>query len=312
MKIIVTGGGGFIGSNLVESLLSKGNEVYVIDNFSTGSMNNLYEANRMDGFHLINCDINDLNHWVVTQFKGRLKECDAIVHLAALPRVQLSIDDPVRTHEANVTGTLSVLEFARKLGIKKVIYASSSSVYGDQEQLPLEESMPTNPLNPYAMQKYLGELYCRMYTKVYGLNTCALRFFNVYGKNMALNGAYKLVFMNWIESIKKGEKMKIYGDGNQTRDFTHVSDVVSAIEAALGLEVFEKPYHIVVNVGAGKETSVLELAKMFGYPYEHVEARAHEEQRKVADFSRTFSLLGWKPQVAVEEGVKQLKKEYGI
>lgn len=311
MKYIVTGGAGFIGSNLVEVLLEKGHEVYVVDNFSTGIEENIYVFRNNQNLHVLKTTVNDLNHWVVTQFKSRLKNADAIIHLAALPRVQLSIDDPLRTHEANVDGTLNVLEFARKIGIKKVIYASSSSVYGDQEELPLHEDLIPNPLNPYAYQKYMGELLCRMYAKVYGLNTYSLRFFNVYGKNMSMNGAYKLVFMNWIESIKNGESMKIYGDGLQTRDFTHVSDVCSAITLIAEKQETEKGINRIYNVGGGSETSVIELAKLFEYPYEHVEARPFEEQRKIADLTE-IKKIGWEPKIGVNDGVNQLKKEYDI
>lgn len=309
MKIIITGGGGFIGSNLVELLLNRGDEVYVVDNFSTGSEKNLFDFMNNQKFHLIKTSILDLNHWVVTQLKNQLKKCDAVIHLAALPRVQLSIDDPERTHEANVSGTLSVLEFARKLGIKKVIYASSSSVYGDQQVLPLHEFLKPNPLNPYAYQKHMGEQLCKMYSSVYGLTTFSMRFFNVYGKNMAMNGAYKLVFMNWIESIKKGESMKIYGDGNQTRDFTHVSDVCEALYLATRSSA--KGCHI-LNVGGGTETSILQLAQLFGYPYEFIEARPFEEQRKIADLEHIKFILNWQPKIGINEGVEQLKKEYDI
>lgn len=310
MRYIVTGGAGFIGSNLCEYLVNHGHDVIVLDNFSTGTYENIDHIK--DKITIINVDINNLWTHTFREYLKMIKKVDCIVHLAALPRVQLSIDKPLKTHDANVTGTLNILELAHKLGIKKVIYASSSSVYGDQKILPLKEYASPMPLNPYAVQKYIGEVYCEMYTKVYSLNTIALRFFNVYGKNMALNGAYKLVFMNWIESIRKGEKMKIYGDGKQTRDFTHVTDVVKAIVAACDLETYNEPYNFVFNVGGGRETSVLELAEMFGYPYEHIEPRAFEEKRKIADLVKIKSILGWQPLTDIEEGVKQLKKEYEI
>lgn len=303
MKIVVTGGCGFIGSHLVESLVAGGHKVVIIDNLSTGSRKNIEHIEKKYELQVLDLAVPD-------RIYGTTGKVDCIVHLSALPRVQFSIDSPRSTHDANVNATFNILEFARAKKVKKFIYASSSSVYGDQKELPLREHMRPNPLNPYALQKFIGEAYCRMWSKIYGMHTVSLRFFNVYGSRMATEGAYKLVFANWIESIRKGETMKIFGDGKQTRDFTHVRDVVQAIISAIYLDI--PILDPVFNVGSGVETSILELAKLFGHPYEHVEARSFEEQRKVADLTETQKYLAYVPFISIKTGVEMLKKEYAI
>lgn len=300
MKVIVTGGAGFIGSHLVEKLVNDGHQVLVLDNLSTGKKKNLESVEGK--YEFMNCTVG------VDNFMS--SEADVIFHLAALPRVMLSVEKPYETHTANVIGTLGALELAKKLKVKKFIYASSSSVYGDQEKLPLVESMKANPKNPYALHKYMGELYCRLYQEMYGISTWSMRFFNVYGSRMALKGEYKLVFGNWIESIRKKEKIKIFGDGNQSRDFTHVSDVVEALVFSMYQENVRLP--VVLNVGSGKETTVNRLAELFGFPIEHIEERKFEEKRKVAGIKMIDLSLGWRPKIMIEEGVELLKKEYGL
>lgn len=304
MKIIVTGGAGFIGSHLVDALAEQGHEILVIDNLSTGNLRNL--AKSKGKYELERFDISSEEQFIVGKY-------DVMFHLAALPRVQLSLDQPIETNAANVTGTLRMLVLAKKLGVKKFIYASSSSVYGDQEFLPIFENAMANPKNPYALQKFMGELYAKMFSEISGINIFAMRFFNVYGSRMATEGAYKLVFSNWIESIRKGEPMKIFGDGKQTRDFTHVSDVVRALIMAMGYEFPKnKTYYVPLNIGSGEETSVHKLSELFGYPSMHVEAREWEEKRKLANVEAARDMLGWIPQIKIKEGVKLIKEEYDI
>lgn len=308
MKILVTGGAGFIGSHLVEALtlLNPRPQITVVDNFSTGKLENL------DGFKdkikIIRQDISDFGTLNPRVFKD---EVDVVVHLAALARMQRSINDPVETHIANVNGTLNMLDFARKAGVKKFVYASSSSVYGNQEELPVTEDLVPNPENPYATQKLIGEHYCKIYRKVYGLDTTALRFFNVYGTRMTLEGEYKLVFGNWIEQIKANKPIGIFGDGEQTRDFTHVNDVVRAILSAINPDPFGFQAY---NVCSGIETSVNQLADMFEpkYGVTNLPARAGEEKRKYGSYDRIMTMLGWQPHMDLESGVKELRKYYEI
>lgn len=301
--IIVTGGYGFIGSHLVEKLISLKHAVIVLDNLSTGRRENL---EHLEGqFKYIPIDLSvEGNHYMWDRFK----KVDYIYHLAALPRIQLSLDEPVKTHAANVISTIRVLEFAKKYNVNRVFFSSSSSVYGDQPILPLTETMKANPRNPYALQKWMSEQYCFFYSQLFNVPTVSFRFFNVYGPRMALTGAYKLVFANWIESIKKGETMKIFGDGLQTRDFTYVDDVIDAL--IMGMKI-KNNVGLNLNVGAGNQTSVLRLAELFGYPYEHVQARPFEEKFKEASLEK-IKQYGWKPKVTIEEGIKRIKKSYDI
>lgn len=308
MKVIVTGGAGFIGSHLVDKLIDKGFEVAVIDNLSTGKKDDINPKAKF-------------THYTLGSFTDGLAddgtEIEAIIHLAALPRIDRSVHHPVSTHLANVNGTLEALEMAKKFKAKKFIYASSSSVYGklDPQFLPMKEDFALlNPENPYAAQKLMGEELCKIYRKVFGINTVMLRLFNVYGPRMALEGTYKLVFPIWIAQIKEGKKMTINGDGEQTRDFTHVDDTVSGIISALELSelnsaMLESPINLCTNI----ETSVNELAKLFGYPFEHVEhQRPQEEKRKVGSNELAKEVLDWRPYVDIVEGISRLKKEHGI
>ena len=308
MKVIVTGGAGFIGSHLVAVLINKGYQVAVIDNLSTGQSENIHPKAVLTEYTLGSFE---------DDFIDDGSSVEAIIHLAALPRIGRSVDSPVETHQANVTGTLEALEIARNYKIKKFIYASSSSVYGQQDPnlLPLEEKLlGLNPVNPYAYQKLMGELLCQAYRKVFAINTVMLRFFNVYGPRMPLEGAYKLVMPIWINQIKEGKKLSIYGDGEQTRDYTHIDDTVAGIIAAIELSdlnsaMLETPINLCTNI----ETSVNELASLFGYESEHVEhQRPQEEKRKVGSNQLAKEVLGWKPYVSIVEGIERLKKEHGI
>ncbi len=238
-KFLVTGGAGFIGTNLVEQLVSGGHEVVVVDDLSAG------DAKRLPPeaiFHQL--DIRDTN-----ALTAACTGVDVVVHLAALPRVQFSIDYPAQTHDVNVTGTLSVLEAARTAGVKRVVYAASSSAYGDQEVLPLSIDLPAQPKSPYALHKYIGEEYMRLWSALFGIETVSLRFFNVYGPHLDPDGPYALVIGRFLKLAMQGQPLTITGDGEQTRDFTHVRDVVAAVEKASSVEKVGKGE--VFNVGAG-------------------------------------------------------------
>ncbi len=305
MKVIVTGGAGFIGSHLTEALVKRGDEVIVIDNLSTGSIDNLKEVKEKITF--IQTDITGFDEIV-----PRLENIDVIIHLAALPRIGRSVDSPVETYNANVKGTLGMLQLARYLKCK-FIFGSSSSVYGKIDEMPLTESNNNlNPQSPYAFQKLMGELLCKSYKQSYGLNTVILRFFNVYGSRMPVEGAYKLVMPIWLEQMKKKEKITIYGDGEQTRDFTYIDDTVKGIIASLDVES-DLPINLCTNV----ETSVNELADLFlkgtKLVAEYVKnPRPNEEKRKVGSNQRANDLLGWKPYVSIVEGIERYKKEYEV
>src|SRR3989338_3972613 len=209
-KCLVTGGAGFIGSNLADELIKQGHNVVIIDNLSTGKQE---YVNSKAEFH--KADIRNLN-----EIKPLFLGIDYVFHLAAFPRVQPSIEDPATANDINLNGTLNVLIAARDAKVKKVVYSASSSAYGDQGRMPLTEDMPAHPLSPYGLQKYVGELYCRLFSDIYGLPTVSLRYFNVYGRRQALAGAYCLVMGLFIQQRKEGQPMTITGDGNNRRDYT--------------------------------------------------------------------------------------------
>lgn len=221
MKFLVTGGAGFIGSNIVEELLKKGYNVRVLDNFATGKRENLKEFEK--NIELIEGDIRSF-HIVQQAVKG----IDVILHQAALPSVPRSIKDPITSNEVNVVGTLNILEAAKENGVKRIVYASSSSVYGDNPELPKHEGMTPNPLSPYAVSKLAGEKYCQVYSRLYGIETVILRYFNVFGPRQDPNSQYSAVIPKFIKLMSGNQAPTIYGDGTQSRDFTYVANVVEA------------------------------------------------------------------------------------
>src|SRR5580692_5168284 len=216
--VLVTGGAGFVGSHLVNALLDRGLRVRVIDNFATGKREVLNPNSE-----LVEADIRDLQ-----SIKPAFKDIDCVFHEAALPRVPLSIEKPVETHMVNVVGTLNVLVAARDARVRRLVYSGSSSVYGDQPRLPLQEDMPPKPLSPYALQKLVGEQYTRLFHRLFAMETITLRYFNVYGPGMAVEGAYVTVIAVFLKARRESMWLTICGDGEQSRDFTHVRDVVRA------------------------------------------------------------------------------------
>ena len=299
-KVVVTGGAGFIGSHLARALLEKGYDVHVIDNYAGGKFPERIseEATYHEG------SVTDAE-FVASIMTGAY----FVFHLAALPRVQFSIEYPVKTNEANVTGTLTVLKAAKDAGVKRVVYSASSSAYGDQERMPLTEDMEAHPKSPYALQKYIGELYARLFSEVYEQETVSLRYFNVYGANADPDGPYALVIAKFIKLRKNGQPMTIAGDGLNTRDYTHVRDIVRA--NILAAESDKVGIGEVLNVGGGKNYSVLEIAKMIGGEVVHGEARL-EPKNTLANTSKAKELLGWEPQTSLEVGMEELKKEAGL
>lgn len=296
MRYIVTGGAGFIGSNLVDILIERGDEVIVIDNLATGKKENLNPRAKF-----IEADICDYEK-IASHFTG----ADGVFHLAALPRVQLSIEKPVETHRANVLGTINVLIAARDNKIKRVVYSASSSAYGGQLTLPLKEEMTPYPMSPYGLQKLEGEEYCRLFSELFGLETVCLRYFNVYGPRMADEGSYVTVIAIFLRQKKNGEKLTVTGDGTQTRDFTHVADVARANLAAMESGKVGKGE--VINIGSGSNKSVNEVAALAGGDIEYIPARKGEPHDTLADISRAKLLLEWEPKEDFEERVKGLIK----
>ncbi len=294
MKTLVTGGAGFIGSHLVDSLIERGDQVIVIDNLLTGKKENINPA-----AEFLKLDIRDLDE-IRPHFEG----VEAVFHLAALPRIPISIEKPAESHAINATGTLNVLIVSRDAGVKKVIYSSSSSIYGNKDSLPLREDMSAFPLNPYAVQKYIGELYCRIFSELFGLKTVSLRYFNVYGPRQHTEGAYAPVMGIFLRQKSGGEFLTVTGDGGQTRDLTYVGDVVKA--NLLALESDKVGVGEAINIGGGKNYSVNEIAKFIGGEVQYLAARPGEILHTLADITLAKKLLGWQPKTGIEEGIKIL------
>ena len=302
MKYLVTGGAGFIGSNLVDELIKDGHEVVVLDNLKTGDRDNINKEAHFVCFDLSN------KSWPAL-ITSVLRGVDTIFHLAALARVQPSIDHPQEFHEANVNGTLNLLIAAHDAGVRRVVYSASSSAYGETNVLPTPETEPTNPLSPYGLQKLIGEQYCSIFSKVYEMETVSLRYFNVFGERMSTEGGYCLVMGIFARQMLAGEPMTVVGDGEQRRDFTYVKDVVRAnILAATSEKVGNGE---TINIGNGENRSVNQIASLFGGDIEFIDARL-EPQNTLADNSKAKELLGWEPTMTVEEWMPKYKKELGL
>ena len=299
MAVLVTGGAGFIGSNLVRFLAASGNDVRVLDDLSTGSTDNLAELGA--SVATITGDVRD-----VDTVREAVAGAEVVYHLAALPSVARSLLDPVTTHRVNVDGTLNVLEAARVAGVRRVVYASSSSVYGDTPVLPKDESMPPSPRSPYAASKLAGEAYCRAYATAYGLQTVSLRFFNVFGPRQDPASEYAAVVPRFITRMLAGEQPEIFGDGQQSRDFTFVGNAVQACALA-GTAPQASGEH--VNVGCGDRISLLDLVEAINgllgtnIQPDFLPPRRGDVRHSQADISKARDLLGYRPEVAVTEGL---------
>ncbi len=294
MNYLVTGGAGFIGSHLVDRLLKDGHKVTVIDNFSTGKKENL----KLPAIERDVCEnLDDIFQ------SGNF---DAVFHLAALPLVQLSIEQPQKTNHISVDGTINLLETIIEFGVERFVFTSSSAAYGDQEILPIAETALPQPSSPYGIQKLSAEHYCRFYAKVHGIKAVSLRLFSVYGPRQSPNGSYGVV-ARFISQVKSGETLKIFGDGKQTRDFVFVADVVDALLAAANTEN-AKCFGEVFNIGTSTKTSINRLAELITYGMQAKidHAPALVEQRDTqADIAKAKKILKWKPAVALAEGLKK-------
>jgi nucleoside-diphosphate-sugar epimerase len=301
VRVLVTGGAGFIGSHVVGRLLAAGRDVRVLDNMSTGRRSNLTGV--AGEVELITADVRDL-----PVVQGAMRGCGAVVHLAALPSVPRSIDDPAATHHANATGTLHVLLAARDAGVSRVVFASSSSIYGAVAELPKRESLTPLPISPYAVSKLAAEHYCRSFFEVFGLETVALRYFNVFGPRQDAQSVYAAVIPRFIQAYRDGRPPVIFGDGEQSRDFTYVDNVAEANLAALGKDgVGGRVY----NVACGTRVTLNELAMSIRRETGATVAPVHspprpgEVRHSVADVSRARQELGYEPVVTVDEGLRR-------
>ncbi|MDI6591326.1 MAG: SDR family oxidoreductase [Patescibacteria group bacterium] len=296
-KCLVTGGAGFIGSHLVDALIERGDEVLIIDNLSTGKREYLNPKAKF-----FEVDLRDFEK-IRPLFEG----VDFVFHQAALPRIPLSIEKPAETNEVNIKGTLNALIASKEAKVKKFIYASSSSVLGGNVTLPMREDAPCQPLNPYALQKYVGELYCKVFSEIYGLPTICLRYFNVYGPRQPREGCYVPVIGVFLTQKTQGQPLTITGDGEQTRDFTHVFDVVRANILAMESDKVGKGE--VINIGAGRNYSINQIAKMIGGKAIYIPPRPGEMRHTLADISKAKKLLGWQPKIKLKEGIKNLLED---
>ncbi len=298
MKCVVTGGCGFIGTHLVDRLVNLGHRVTVLDDLSTGSLERLNPSAKPLYGSVADADA------VVSATQG----AEVVFHTAAWARIERSVADPVGTHAVNVTGTLNVLRAAQVNSVGRVINSSSSSVYGDQPNHLMREDMTPNPKSPYALQKLMGEQYAEVFARLFGLTVVSLRYFNVYGPGQPSEGAYSLVIPRFLRMREEGNPLTVYGDGTQTRSYTHVSDVVEANILAATAEL-PAGKHIALNIGTGEETSVNEIAAAIGGPVQHILPNPRgefEEARKAADCSLAASLIGWEPRIPFADGVKEL------
>jgi nucleoside-diphosphate-sugar epimerase len=295
---LVTGGAGFIGSHIVERLRSRGEAVRIADDFSSGRRENVPA-----GVDVVEGDLAD-----PAVAKKAVAGCEFVIHQAAIPSVPRSVNDPVRSHRANVDGTLNMLIAARDAGAKRLVFAGSSSVYGDAAVLPKREDMRPAPLSPYALQKLVGEQYCQMFTRLYGLETVVTRYFNVFGPRQQPGSPYSGVISLFIEALAEGRAPKLHGDGKQTRDFTFVGDVVTGV-----LRCCEAPNVAgeVINVAAGGRISLLELIRSLqmilgtNLTPEFGPTREGDVRDSQADIGKARKLLGFAPSVPFDEGLRQ-------
>ena len=295
-KVVVVGGAGFIGSNLVDALVAKKFDVHVIDNLCAGKRENVHKQATLHVVDILN----------LKAIKPIMRGAMYVFHLAALPRVQYSIEHPLETNAVNVGGMLNVLVAATDAKVKRLIYSASSAAYGDSTKFPSKEGDPINPQSPYGLHKYVGELYCRLWSAVYGLPTVSLRYFNVYGRRQSPEGAYALVIAKFFKQRAEGKPLTITGDGTQTRDFTSIHDVVRA--NLLAMKSPRVGSGEVMNIGAGRNYSVLQIAKLIGGPIAFIPARL-EPHDTLADTKLAQKLLGWKPNVTIKQGVEELKND---
>jgi nucleoside-diphosphate-sugar epimerase len=300
-KYLITGGAGFIGSNLARRLLSLGDEVVVLDDFSSGKRENIEDIG--DRIRLVEGDICNID-----TVKEAMVGIDYVFHQAAVVSVPRSIDDPVRTNEVNVDGTLNCLIVARDSKVKRFVFAASSSAYGDSPELPKHEDMPPCPLSPYGVSKMVGEMYCRVFYEVYGLPTVSLRYFNIFGPYQDPESQYAAVVPIFISKLLKSESPVVYGDGEQSRDFTYIDNAVQANLLAIRSD---KADGQTINVACGSQYTLNQLVRglqrLTGADIDptYAAARTGDIKHSLGDISRASNLLGYEPRVSFEEGLER-------
>ena len=301
--MLVTGGAGFIGSHLTEALLQKGHRVRVLDDFSTGKRENLIFDKKYPSLEIIE---GDIRHLAICQ--KAMKGIEYVFHQAALPSVQRSVEDPLGSNAVNVGGTLNILFTAREETVKRVIYASSSSIYGDTPTLPKHEEMPSNPLSPYALQKYIGEQYCRLFYQLYGLETVSLRYFNIFGPRQDPNSIYSAVIPKFIDALLRGSPPIIFGDGEQSRDFTYIENVVEGNLLAMSAEHLHGE---AINIACAEKTSLNQLVNVLRQILGSKLSPVYEEPRQgdvrhsLADIRKGKEILNYEPRVGIALGLKK-------
>lgn len=299
MKVLVTGGAGFIGSNLVNKLVELDYQVEVIDN----NLSDAGKINKKANYHQY--DLSDVNN--LNQVSRILNSVDSVFHLAAKARVQPSIDDPVGYELNNTLSTVNILKACVDSDVRRFVYSSSSSVYGDNDNMPLKENFKPNPLSPYGAQKYYGEILCNTFAEVYDIETVSLRYFNVYGEGQNIGGAYSLVIGIFFDQMSNGKPLTIRGDGTQKRDFTYVGDVVNA-------NILASKSHMVgsgevLNIGNGDNRTINQIADLFDVKKEYIEP-VFEPKETLADIKLAKDLLNWEPTTSVDSWIKQQIIDY--
>ena len=298
MKYVITGGAGFIGSNLVDELVSQSHEVHVIDNFISGKKEN---CNKKAIYHKI--DISDPSN--LKLISDVIKNTDTVFHCAALARVQPSLIDPIKYEMNNTIGLVNMLKSSVDKNVRRFVYSASSSAYGSTDKLPSKESDEPNPISPYANQKYYGELCCKMFSKAYKIETVSLRYFNVYGERQNLGGAYATVVGIFLDQLKNGNPLTINGNGNQRRDFTYVGDVVNANILSSKSSLVGSGE--VINIGSGKNISINDLASFIGGRKKYLDP-VNEPFANLADIKKAKKLLDWEPTIDLESWIKNYIK----
>ncbi|RPI80617.1 MAG: SDR family oxidoreductase [Chloroflexi bacterium] len=305
-RYLITGGAGFIGSHIVRRLVGDGALVRVVDNLSTGQSVRLDDVR--DSVEFVEGDLADER-----VSDKAVRDVDYVLHQAAVPSVQRSVCDPIGTNRSNITATLNVLESCRKAGVRRLVYAASSSAYGDTEILPKAEGMLSNPLSPYALQKFVGERYCKLFYDLYGLETVSLRYFNVFGPDQDPHSDYSAVIPKFITKILAKKPLTVYGDGEQSRDFTYVENVVQA--NFLALRAIGAPGNV-CNVGCGEKVTLNELIRLLeaivGTKAEvnYTTPKVGDVRHSLADLSLARRILGYEPKVMVQEGLKRTVKAF--
>ena len=292
---IITGGAGFVGSNLVDRLVSIGHKVIVLDNFVSGKKSNLSHHRKKD-VKIIKVDISDKN------LDKYFKKADYIFHLAALAQIIPSFKDPNKYFKNNVIGTLNVLKAAKKVKIKKLIYAASSSCYGAPKKFPTSEKDKIDLKHPYAATKFIGEELVMRYASKFKMPNISFRFFNVYGPRLNVSGQYSAVIGNFLSQTKTRKPLTVVGDGKQTRDFIHVDDLINAFIQVIKSKSVNKIY----NLGSGKRTSINTIAKIFGGKKKFIPIRPGEPKNSVANIKKIKKEINWKPKISIEQGIKKL------